>query len=59
MVGRAIAGSVWTSKARPTDEGGSNEALRLTYSDLELLYHKAGRSAELRYLAPQTSLIPE
>lgn len=52
LVGRAIAGSVWSASTTRESDGVSNEALAMVYSDLEESYRKAGREAELRYAAP-------
>ena len=57
MFSRAIAGSVWSRlEPRASEDGGStNRALGLTFSELERDYRKAGREAEARYAAPDTS----
>lgn len=57
LVGRAIAGSVWSASKLHDSDGDMNEALAMVYSDLEESYRKAGREAELRYVAPDTSAL--
>lgn len=56
MIGRAVAGSVFSALQR-TDS--TNEALALSFADVEVSYEKAGRSKELRYAPPDTSALLE
>ena len=53
LVGRAVAGSVWSRLGSEGREG--NEALAISYTELELNYRKAEREKELRYAPPDTT----
>ena len=57
LVGRAIAGSVHNPWTRLEADGESNEALALSYLDLQRIYRKAGRECELAYAPLDTSAL--
>ena len=46
---------MWSSLGSGARNDSTNEALALTFSDLEDNYKKAGRQAELRYSPPDTT----
>jgi hypothetical protein len=56
IIGRAIAGSVWTRlEEHEAGESSSNRAFDLSYSELVASYSRAGRAKEARYTPPDTA----